>query len=299
MSDFVQTTLDGLSFGASYSLIALSFTLIFGIMRRINLAFGSCLLFGAAAAVTLDGQFDVGIVGVLIATVLFSILASVYVERLCFAPHAGRFAASASMISSFAIWMQLDEVSSHLLPRRTHAYPSLDLPDFVYGDIFLRGDHLAQMALSLVLLAAVMIIARRSRFGLLLRAASENPRLAEQTGANLTRLGAKAFALAGFIGGMAAFFILSTDGHVTPLFGLWITMKGLVAMTLGGVGSLAGAIIGGLVLGLAEAHAAYFLGAEFRDITTFAILFLVLVVRPGGIMGVSIYRTDRLAGERI
>ena len=107
------------------------------------------------------------------------------------------------------------------------------------------------------------------------------------------------FLLAGLLGGISTFLILSADGQVTPLFGLWSTLKGLIAMMIGGVGSLPGAVIGGLLLGLIEAHSSTQFGAEYRDITTFGILFLILIIRPGGIMGVSAYRTGRLAQERI
>ena len=92
--------------------------------------------------------------------------------------------------------------------------------------------------------------------------------------------------------------ILSADGYITPMFGLWSTFKGLLAMILGGLGSLPGAVIGGLILGVVETHAGAALGAEYRDIVTFGLVFLVLIIRPGGLMGVKIYRTDSLAQER-
>lgn len=297
--EVVQTTLDGLLVGAAYALIALGFSLIFGVMKRINLAYGSCLLLGGAVAVWLEPYLGWGVVGIFAATVIGGTVASVYVERLCFAPHSGRRAATASMISSFAVWMQLDEISSQLLPRRTHDFPGITLNTIEAWGLLIRVEQLLHLLAALALMGGVFLLLYKSRFGLLLRAASENIQTASLLGCHTGRLGLTAFALAGVLGGVAAFLILSNDSQITPLFGLWSTFKGLVAMMLGGMGSIPGAILGGLLLGVLEAHVAYHFGAEFRDIATFALLFLILLVRPGGLFGKSAYRTERNAGERL
>ncbi len=297
--DLLQTTLDGLLFGAAYALIALGFSLIFGVMKRINLAYGSCLLLGGALAVWLAPYLGWGAFGIFVLTVAGSAVASVYVERLCFAPHSGTTAVTASMISSFAIWMQLDEISSQLLPQRTHDFPGIEAATLEAGGLLLRIDQLLHLPAAFSLMAGVCLLLYKTRFGLLLRAASENGRTACLLGCHVRRLGLMAFALAGLLGGVAAFLILSGDSQITPLFGLWSTFKGLVAMMLGGMGSIPGAILGGLLLGILEAHVAYNFGAEFRDIATFALLFVILIVRPGGLFAGSAYRAERGAGERL
>ncbi len=297
--EFVQTSLDGLLFGAAYALIALGFSLIFGVMKRINLAYGSCLLLGGALAVWLEPHLGWGVAGIFLVTVLGGAAASIYVERLCFAPHSGAAAATASMIASFAVWMQLDEISAQLLPQRTHDFPGIELGGIALGALLIRVDQLLHLAAAFALMAGVCLLLYKSRFGLLLRAASENAQTARLLGCHTGRLGLAAFALAGLLGGVAAFLILSTDSQITPLFGLWSTFKGLVAMMLGGMGSIPGAILGGLLLGLLEAHVAWNFGAEFRDIATFALLFVILIARPGGLFGGARYRTERGASERL
>ena len=297
--DLLQTTIDGLLFGSSYGLLALGFSLIFGIMRRINLAYGSSLLLGAALAIWLEPILGWGAFGIFLVTVLGSTSAGIYVERLCFAPHSGRTGAIASMIASFAIWMQLDEISSQLLPHRTHDYPGLEMSSVELFGMFLRGDQLLYLVIAFATMGLLYLFLNKTRVGLLLRAAADNPSTAFLLGARVGRLGMATFALAGLLGGTAAFLILSGDSQVTPLFGLWSTFKGLVAMMLGGVGSLPGAVLGGLLLGLVEAYVLYGFGAEYRDISTFGLLFLILIVRPGGLMGVAIYRAGRMTEERI
>ena len=112
-------------------------------------------------------------------------------------------------------------------------------------------------------------------------------------------LGISAFALAGFLGGLAAFLILSGNSQITPMFGMWCTFKGLVAMMLGGVGSLIGAVVGGLILGLLEAFVLFNLGVEFRDLATFGVLFLILIIRPGGLFGGKSFMLSQEIEERV
>ena len=108
-----------------------------------------------------------------------------------------------------------------------------------------------------------------------------------------------AFALVSLIGGVAGYTILATDEQVTPYFGLWATFKGLIAMMLGGMGSLLGAILGGLALGVLEAHAQWYLGNEFKDLCAYLLLFAMLVLRPGGFLGKRILDRDELAFRRV
>ena len=295
----LQTSLDGLMIGSTYALIGIGFALVFGIMRRINLAFGACLLFGASLAIYLEPWLGWGVCGLFLVTMVGAALASAYVERLCFAPHTKRTQSMTAMIASFAIWMQLDEISSQMLPQRTHAYDGLEMPTFWLGEIYVRGDQLLHFCIALISILLLYVLLYKTRLGLLIRATADNPETAYLLGVRVPWLGFIIFLLAGILGGVGAFMILSADGYVTPMFGMWSTFKGLLAMILGGLGSLPGAVIGGLILGIVETHAGASLGAEYRDMVTFGLVFLVLIIRPGGLMGVKIYRTESLAQERI
>ena len=148
-------------------------------------------------------------------------------------------------------------------------------------------------------MAALHFLLRHSRFGLQLRAISENPLAAKFLGINVSFITFSAFALASTIGGIAAFLIVGTDGQITPLFGLWATFKGLVAMMLGGMGSVIGAVVGGLLLGIVESQSVWYLGTEFRDLVAYLLLFLFLIVRPGGIMAQKTVLTQEAAFRRV
>jgi branched-subunit amino acid ABC-type transport system permease component len=285
MIDFVQTTIDGVMIGSSYGLLALGFTLIFGVMRRLNLSYGPSIMVGAYLGTLLYVQHGAPPAAVVAVMVLGAALAGIYVERLCFAPMAAG-AGIASMVSSFAIWMQLEQAAILVLPRHTYPFPPLATgAPLTLGPFLLRVDHLIMLVAALALSLGVQILLYRSRFGLALRAIIGNPVAAHLVGINVRSAILAAFALASAIGGIAGYLVLATDQQVTPMFGMWATFKGLIAMMIGGLGSTPGAIVGGLVLGIAEAHSQWYFGPQVRDLIAYLLLFACLVVRPGGLLG--------------
>ncbi len=287
MVDFVQNTVDGVMIGSSYGLLALGFTLIFGVMRRLNLSYGPSLMVGAYLGTLLYVQFGAGAAVVAVATVLGAVLAGIYVERLCFAPMRAD-AAVASMVSSFAIWMQLEQAAVLLLPRHTYPFPPLtDAAPLTFGAFLVRVDHLVMLACALGLAAGLHLLLYRSRFGLALRAIIGSPVAAHLVGINVGTAMLYAFALASAIGGVAGYLVLAADQQVTPMFGMWATVKGLIAMMIGGLGSIPGAMLGGIVLGVVEMHSQWHFGPQVRDLVAYLLLFACLVLQPGGLTGAA------------
>jgi branched-chain amino acid transport system permease protein len=285
MMDFVQNTIDGVMIGSSYGLLALGFTLIFGVMRRLNLSYGPSIMVGAYLGTLFYVQLGAAPVAVAVATVLGAALAGIYVERLCFAPMAAG-AGVASMVSSFAVWMQLEQAAILILPRHTYPFPPLATgAPLALGPFLLRIDHLIMLAAALGLSLGVQLMLYRSRFGLALRAIIGNPVAAHLVGIDVKTAVLCAFAVASAIGGIAGYLVLATDQQITPMFGMWATFKGLIAMMIGGLGSIPGAILGGLVLGVVEAHSQWHFGPQVRDLIAYLLLFACLVLRPGGILG--------------
>ena len=299
MIDFIQNCIDGVMIGSGYALLAIGFTIVFGVLRRLNLAYGPSIMLGAFVGTLLYVQFQAQIFVVAIATVIAAVFAGMYVERLCFWA-IRRGAAVASMVSSFAIWMQLEEVATVILPERTYPFPALtERAPIEIGPFFLRSEHLTQFVVAVVLVAVVHTVLYRTRFGLSVRAVSENPLAARFMGINVDTVMFWAFALVSAIGGVAGFLILATDQQVTPYFGLWATFKGLIAMMLGGMGSLPGAILGGLLLGIVEAQSLWYLGNDYKDLRAYFLLFLILIIRPGGILGHALSERERAAFRRV
>jgi branched-chain amino acid transport system permease protein len=288
--DLAQNTIDGLMLGSSYALLALGFTLIFGVLRRANLSYGPAIMVGAYTATWAHLNFHAGTLALLLVTVGGAMLAGVYVERLCFAPyasgrrHAPEAAAVASMVASFALWMQLEEAATLALPKHLYGFPPLyDGPPIPIGPLTVRIEYLAMLACAVAASLGVHRLLGRTRFGLAVRATIDDVTAARLAGVNVPRVFLLVFALASALGGLAGYLIVAAHEQVTPMLGMWSTLKGLIAMMLGGLGSLPGAVIGGLALGLIEAHSQWFAGPQYRDLVAYLVLFMLLALRPAGL----------------
>jgi branched-chain amino acid transport system permease protein len=143
-----------------------------------------------------------------------------------------------------------------------------------------RIESLYVLAAALLVCFSTWIVVYRTRFGVAVRAVIENPAAAALAGISVAAMSVQVFALASAIGGLAGFLIVASHGQVTPMLGMWSTLKGMVAMMLGGLGSLPGAVAGGLALGLLEAHSQWYLGPQARDFVAYLLLFVLLALRP-------------------
>ncbi len=280
MIDFLQSTLDGLTLGASYALLAVGFTLIFGVLRRANLSYGPAIMFGAYLATWTSLNFELGLILLFFVTIAGAVLAGGYVERLCFAPHR-KGSAVAAMVASFALWMQLEELAILALPRHLYAFPALyDGGPLTFGPFFLRLESLLMLSATVLICFLLWKILYATRFGIAVRAVIDDPTAAELSGINVGAISVRVFALASAVGGLTGFLIVSSQEQVTPMLGMWSTLKGMLAMMLGGLGSLPGAVAGGLALGLIEAHSQWYFGPQFRDFIAYLLLFVLLAMRP-------------------
>ena len=298
MLELLQRTLDGALDGAAYALAGLGLTLTFGVLRRLNLAYGAGAMLAVYVGAWLHQRFGLSLLVIAPVVVFASAAIGVYVEWLCFAkgrdetargrndtmqsamPIAGADGREVvALASSFAIWMQLEQLAVNLLPRHLNPFPSLaSQTEWSIGALMVRPDRLA---LALVAVATCLGLAqwlRASRTGLAWRAASDQRTAAALSGIAVARVQRMAFAAACAFAGFAAFALATLDGQVTPMMGMWLLIKGLVAAMLGGLGSITGVLIGGLVLGITEAHAQALAGAVGREFAAYALLFAALVV---------------------
>lgn len=286
LNDLLQNTLDGAAQGAAYALLALGFTLIFGVLRRANLSYGAAIMFGAYCATWAFLRFQSGLLVLAGLTIAGAVIAGAYVERLCFAPHGihAQHAAIASMVASFALWMQFEEIVTLWMPQHLYAFPPLYAgAPLAFGALTLRVESVWTLGAALILCAGLWLVLYRTRFGLAVRAVIDHPKAAELSGINVPRVLVRVFALASAIGGLAGYLVVATAEQITPMLGMWTTLKGMLAMMIGGLGSLPGAVVGGLALGLLEAHSQWFLGPQARDMLSYLLLFVLLALRPAGL----------------
>lgn len=285
--DIAQTTIDGVAAGALYALFALGFTMIFGVIRRANLAYGSSVMLGLYVATLAWMTFDISIVLCFAIASAVAIAAGLYVQVLCFPSRAAdrqqpndAHRLMVSVAASFAVWMQLEELATLNMPAHLYPFPALagDAVIELVG-LSIRSDALIVLVSALAVCAALYLTLYRTRFGLGIRATVDLPRAASVVGINVSGVFRKAFVIAAIVGTIGAFAACATAEQLTPKLGMWLTLKAMLAMMVGGLGSLRGAVVAGVALGVLEAHVQRHFGPQLRDASTYLLLFAVLASR--------------------
>ncbi len=281
--------IDGLLFGFSYALIGIGFTLIFGIMQKFNLAHGPTALAGAyigLALFQLSDQIAPSYVLFVVAVVGAGIIGWL-VYQVCF-----RFLPKeyelAPLMSSMGMLILIEEVISHLTDAQPLEFPNpmmYEAFEFYDGEIILRHDYLLLATIAILIVGFLYFLIYRTRLGLATRAISQQPVAAQLCGVRINRVNESVFILSAAIAGATGYMIAMTLGVVVPSMASIMTVKGLVVAVFGGLGSIPGALIAGVIFGVLEAETNYFFNATIRDIVAYLVLFGILIVRPQGLLG--------------
>jgi branched-chain amino acid transport system permease protein len=285
--DTVQSLADGVLFGATYALLGIGFTLIFGVMHKINLAYAAASI-GAAYASLLV------LAGVQAPPVLYFLMAAgcggiigwiVYLVGFRFIPLANPLA---TLMSTVGLLLLIDEIIVHTTAGVPLSYPALFSDVIVRAGPFnLRGDLMFVFALCCLCMVLLLLLIYRTRLGLGTRAVSQQPVAAELCGISITAVNGLTFVITGVLGGIAGAMIGAAIGMLSPLLSLPLTVKGLIVTVIGGLGSIPGAIIAGLLVGGLENLIQFLRGVSERDLYVMLLLFAFLVFRPGGLFASS------------
>jgi len=281
MEGLLQLLFNGLSVGAVYALFALGYTLVFSVLGVINFAHGAIFTMGAYFTYLLIG----GSVGAGIAAAAVALV----VERIAFRPLRDRGSDPLlALITSLGAGVILVNLIQLLVGAESYSIPvgtlgSLPAALSIAG-AKVRTVQVMLLAISGLLLAALSIWINGSRSGKALQAVSEDPVTAQLLGINSARVIQIAFGISGFLAGMAGGLVGLSISIAGPYFGIGYGLKGLGVLVLGGLGSVPGAVLGGLIIGLAEACVPADLSG-YKDAVSFGFLFLVLLIRPQGLLG--------------
>ncbi|WP_218626230.1 ABC transporter permease [Bradyrhizobium sp. dw_78] len=286
--------LNGLVIGQVYALIALGFTLVFGVANIINFAQGALFMLGAFLAFSGIAWFGLPLVpAALISVVLVAALGAV-LERVVLRPLSGASAIT-PLLSTLAISMILDQAAEMIWTPEPQSFPSPLAESRIFiGDAFVTGTDAAIFGFGLLTAIGLMILLSRTWLGRALRATSEDRDAAAQMGIRTDSMRQYSFALAGALGALSGIFVALYFQSVFPQMGLPFALKGFAAALLGGLTSIPGAVVGGVVLGVAETLASGYLGDNYRDVVAFALLLLLLMFRPQGLLGD--HRLEALGG---
>jgi branched-chain amino acid transport system permease protein len=304
VTQFWASTIDGLTIGSIYGLIALGYTLVYGVLRLINFAHSEIFMIGTFAslftlhALGINGaQTGFALVGVIAVCALAAMAASgvsaVILERVAYRPLRKRGASRlAALISAIGASFFLQEVFALRYGRDQLSVPRIMhksvLANIGSGEI--RADKVLVVGAAIVMAVALDFFVNRSRLGRGIRATAQDPDTAVLMGVNIDRVVMVTFLVGGLMAGVAA-MLYDTFFEITQYnVGFLLGIKAFTAAVLGGIGNIRGALLGGVVLGLIESYGASILGAQWKDVIAFVVLIVVLMFRPTGLLGEKLLR---------
>jgi len=289
MTELLQQLINGLALGAIYALIALGYTMVYGVLRFINFAHSDVFMVGAFAgyflARAVPGGSALSGIAVLLGAMAICALLGVIIEKLAYRPLRGRSTLTV-LITAIGVSLLLQNLGQRIFGANPRSFPSLfPVHQFHLGGVVISSAQILVFAVALVLLFALRHIVLHTRVGTAMRALSFNPVAASLVGINNDRIISFTFALGSALAAAGGILYASNYPSIDPLMGTLPGMKAFVAAVLGGIGNIAGAALGGLALGLIETIVVAFGGSTYRDAVAFAVLILILLLRPEGLLG--------------
>jgi len=293
---YVQQLVIGLSQGMTYALVAIGFTLIFGVLNAVNFAHSEVYTLGAVAGLFLITASSPPLALVVVVVAGVGALAGLSLERLAFKPFR-RFADEASLksramrestlMSSLAVSIIVREALQLVMGSQVQPVPvsyMLNTPIAVGGITIVSGD-IVIFAVSVTLLVGLQLLLKKTRIGLAIRAVSNNPLGAKYSGINVDRTIVSTFVLGSILGAVAGLLVSLYYGSVFPAMGFAPGIKAFVAMVMGGLVSIPGAVICALILGVSESMATTFMPSVWADMVPYLFLILTLIFFPRGLFG--------------
>lgn len=298
MIEFFQQMVNGISLGSIYALIALGYTMVYGIVKLINFAHGDILMLGAFGGFFVLGAMGVSPVSMLIAFIVSMIVCAIIgmiIEKACYTPlrNAPRINALITAIGVSLLLENGARVLPNIGPIPFIGPNPKQFPTFAYKAFDLSGVNISQVqiitvSISVLLMFALNLLVNYTKTGKAMRATSFDMKAAQLMGINVNRIISFTFALGASLGAAAGILFASTYPQVEPYMGMVPGLKAFVAAVLGGIGSMPGAMLGGFILGTAETLTKGFISSKLADAVVFGILILILAFRPTGILGKNI-----------
>ena len=287
--DFIQQFINGLSLGSIYALIALGYTMVYGIAKMLNFAHGDVIMVGAYVLSIIATQAGLSPVLVMILPIIIAMIActvlGVTIEKIAYKP-LRESSPLAVLITAIGVSYFLQSVALLLFGSNQRKVKSF-IPYFTIklGNIELSGDAIITLLVTIIIMIALVLFINKTKVGKAMLAVSEDKGAAQLMGINVNRTISLTFAIGSFLASIASILYVSSYGFVGPYSGSMPGIKAFVAAVLGGIGSVPGAMLGGLILGLIESMSKAYISTQLADAIVFSVLIIVLLVKPTGILG--------------
>jgi len=296
MTEFIQQFFNGLSLGSIYALIAIGYTMIYGILRFINFAHGDVFMIGAFSGYYLAMLFGFNTasgasslilaIAILLGSMIICAALGFTIEKLAYKPLRNSPKLTI-LITAIGVSLFLEYTGQLVFGADPKSFPTLveNTPAISIGGAVIYSNSLVVIVVSLVFMIILRLIVMRTKMGTAMRAVSYNMTAASLMGINLNRIISFTFIIGSSLAAVAGILFGLNYPKIDPLIGILYGLKAFVAAVLGGIGNILGAALGGLILGIVETFVSGYISSTFKDAIAFGILIFILLVRPAGLLG--------------
>ena len=284
----VQQLINGISLGSIYALIALGYTMVYGIIKLINFAHGDIYMVGAYVAFFATTTLKLSFFPALILAMVVAAIVGVVIEKLAYRPlrYAPRIAI---LITAIGVSLLLEYGGILLVSPQPRTFPAIFQAEvYTFGNIVVNSQQVLILAVALSLMVILTYVVHRTKIGKAMRAVSFDTDAARLMGIDVDRVISITFAIGSSLAAAAGMLVGVYYNSIDPLMGIMPGLKAFVAAVLGGIGIIPGAMLGGIILGVIEALVSGFISSTFRDAAAFAILIIILLCKPSGLLGKNV-----------
>lgn len=288
MTHFIQTLISGLSLGSIYALIALGYTMVYGIAKMLNFAHGDIIMIGAYAGIVTVNQLGLPPIVAVIVSVVICAGLGMLIEFLAYKPLRQAPPLSV-LITAIGVSYLLQNLALIIFGSQQKAYPSLiELSNFTVGGVTVDGISVLTLLMTALIMVVLSFFINKTKLGKAMRAVSEDKNAASLMGISVNRTITLTFAIGSVLAAFASIFYGMSYVYIKPTTGAMPGIKAFTAAVFGGIGSIPGAMLGGILLGMIEQFSKTYISTLWADAIVFGVLVLVLVVKPTGLLGKNI-----------
>ncbi|MBP3398911.1 MAG: branched-chain amino acid ABC transporter permease [Erysipelotrichaceae bacterium] len=288
MTQFLQQMINGLSLGSIYALVALGYTMVYGIIKLINFAHGDIYMLGAYIGFIVTTKLGLGFFPALVISMAGCALIGVTIERIAYKPlrNATRITA---LITAIGVSYFLEAGTQRVMGAGVQTFPNvLANETIMFGDVRISTQQIVIFSVTIVLMVALTFLVNKTKVGRAMRAVSVDPDAARLMGVNVDATISFTFAIGSALAGAAGVLVGLYYNSINPLMGMLPGIKAFIAAVFGGIGIIPGAMLGGFFIGVVETLVAGYWSSLWKDAVVYLILIVILIVKPAGLLGKNV-----------
>ena len=288
---FISYLINGISLGSVYAIIALGYTMVYGIAKMLNFAHGDVIMIGAYVVMASVSGAGLPPFAALLVSIVFCTVLGIVIESVAYRPLLNAASSLAVLITAIGVSYLLQNVALLIFGANTISFASIvTVPALVLagGALTVTGEAIVTIACCIVIMVALTLFIKKSKAGQAMLAVSEDKGAAQLMGINVNGTIALTFAIGSALAAVAGVLLCSAYPTLTPYTGAMPGIKAFVAAVFGGIGSIPGALIGGILLGVIEIFGKAYISSQMADAIVFGVLIVILLVKPAGILGKNI-----------